>query len=162
MPRKNTPPKPPPPPPVKATQAEVDKRVTDVVKLIIAGAARAAILQHAATKWEMSERQADEYIRRAKVLIQEENSADRAANHALAVARMNDIYQRTVRVQDYQRAIAAQRELNQLQGLYAPTKTEIAGEGGGPLNIIFKRDPGFNKPAARLTDEGVSHDDGES
>lgn len=111
--------------PQKPTQAELSRRVNQVHQLLVAGISRATILQHASEKWGCSERTADDYMARARVRLEGGLSTDRASNLAIAIERMNSIYEKTMRVQDYQRAIAAQRELNQLMGLYAPVKQDI-------------------------------------
>jgi len=112
--------------PQKPTQAELSQRVNQIHQLLVAGISRATILQHAADKWGCSERTADDYIARARVRLEKSLSVDRMANLSIALERLTSIFERTMRVQDYQRAIAAQRELNLLLGLYAPAKQDIA------------------------------------
>lgn len=112
----------------KATDAEIKRRIALVHKMIVAGASRAMILQHSAEKWELSDRQTDEYIGRVKQIISEQMDREKDSNLGLALERMNDIYQKCLAASNYKNAIAAQREINRLLGLYAPEKIEHSGE----------------------------------
>lgn len=103
----------------KPTQAENEARVAEVYKMLVAGAPRAAILQHAAEKWELATRAADALIAKARKHVIADARPEREFELARAIARLNFIYNQCVKVTDYGRAIAAQREMNQLLGLYA-------------------------------------------
>lgn len=111
--------------PVKATDAEILRRVATVHKLIVAGASRASIQQYSATTWGLSDRPIDEYIARAKETIKEQTDKDKDNNLALAIQRMSDIYQQCYSAKNYKGAITAQVEINKLLGLYAPVNQNV-------------------------------------
>lgn len=125
--------------PVKSTDAEVTKRVALVYKLLVAGASRASIQQYAANTWKLSERPVDEYIARAKLDLVAQTDKDKDNNLAMALARMNDIYQQCFTAKNYKGAITAQVEISKLLGLYAPTKQELTGGNGEPLRFEIIR-----------------------
>lgn len=113
--------------PVKATDAEVLRRVATVHKLMVAGASRASIQQYAIKTWGLSESPVDVYIARAKESIKEQTDRDKDHNLAMALARMEEIYQECKSAKNYKGALAAQKEINLLLGLYAATKMEHSG-----------------------------------
>lgn len=108
----------------KATQAEKEARLTRVYQMLVGGASRPAVLQHAAKEWSLSTRSTDELIAEAKRRIIEDAKPQQELELSKAILRLNSIYASCVKVTDYQRAIAAQRELNLLLGLYAPPATQ--------------------------------------
>ena len=111
----------------KITNVERDRRVTIVYDLLVLGTSRAQIIQYAANKeWNVSSRQIDNYIKQANDHFTTEAQSHREAELGKARRRLEDLYQKTMKVQDYQRALAVQREINALFGLYAPEKQELA------------------------------------
>ena len=50
----------------KATNVEIDGRINTVYKLLLEGNSRTQILQYGSETWEISERQVEEYIKRAR------------------------------------------------------------------------------------------------
>lgn len=110
----------------KATKAEKEARVNAVYGMLISGAKRYQILQYASSDkgekkpWNVTPRQVDSYIREANALIASEAEWHRSRETGRAIAALDDLYQRSMKVQDYQRALAVRRELNLLLGLYAP------------------------------------------
>jgi hypothetical protein len=111
--------------PVKATDAEIVRRVATVHKLMVAGASRASIQQYAANQWGLSERPVDEYISRAKETLKEQVDRDKDHNLEMALARMQEIYQECKSAKNYKGAIQAQVEINKLLGLYAPVNANV-------------------------------------
>ncbi|KAA0253406.1 MAG: hypothetical protein EDX89_14395 [Acidobacteria bacterium] len=137
----------------KATHAEVEERVTEVYILLIRGASRADILRHAADRWHLATRQAEDYLARANARLRELASFIHEEELGKARERLNDLYSKNYRVQSYRDALACQKELNELLGLY-PVKTERhehSGPGGAPIQIERILDP--HELVARLRDE---------
>ena len=62
----------------KSTNAEVARRVTEVYGLLSQAYSRTQVLQYAAEKWEVSERTADEYIKRARESLEKDCELSRA------------------------------------------------------------------------------------
>src|SRR3989304_2924667 len=107
----------------KATKAAKEQRVNMVYTLLLNGASRMQIMQYASDPkngWNITTRQVDTYIAEANGMLAAESEYHRGRELGKAIARLNNIYQHCMRVQDYGRAIAAQRELNTLLGLHAP------------------------------------------
>jgi len=111
----------------KSTDIEIRLRVEEVYTLLLGGARRKEILQYAA-KWELSDRQVDYYISEAQDLIQAQVDKRTDYEFAKAIIRLEGIYTKTLKVQDYKTALAAVKELQTLFGLYPASKVENSGE----------------------------------
>lgn len=102
----------------KATNAEVEQRVTAVTNLLIAGVSRAGILEYAGKqKWGIERSMIDEYISRATDIIKQSSIIDRDEQVGLAVRRLTDLYKTALAAKDTRTALAVQKEINQLLGL---------------------------------------------
>ena len=72
----------------RCTAAEKTRRVREVYSLIANAAPRQEILQYAAEKWDLTDRTADEYIKCARELINEDCEMSRPAFLAECLARL--------------------------------------------------------------------------
>ena len=111
----------------RVQSAEIEKRVTLVYDMLAIGSSRAKILEYVRNKtdWGVSRATVDNYIAKANTLFEENAEIHRARELGKALSRLNSLYQKTLQIQDFARCLAVQRELNQLLGLYEPTKVEI-------------------------------------
>jgi len=109
---------------------EYERRVNEVFKRIVGGMPPYELLHYITSTFGVKKRQAKNYIRDANLELAEQAAHHRPGEIGRAIRRLNDLYSATMRVQDYQRALAAQRELNRLLGLYAPEqpKTILLGD----------------------------------
>ena len=129
--------------PAKVTRAEMNRRIQAVYKLIVGGTSRASILQHAAEKWDVRERQADEYIARAGALLEAQATVDYALEYGKSKARMEHMMHQAALKNDIPLMLKIQQEINRMHGFYAPTQTELSGANGGPIQteIILRQVP---------------------
>lgn len=124
---------------VKGTDFQIEQRVNQVYKLLLNGASRATILQYAANpggtetnpkpSWELSERQLDEYISRAKKIIKREALAIQKDGMESALAELRQLYYNNMLIKDYKAALATRKEINALLGLYPTTKVDVTSDG---------------------------------
>lgn len=70
--------------PFKSTNAEVNQRVTEIQDLILQGYTRSHILQYG-SKWQVSDRQIDDYLGQAKTALKEINQATIGDNQAIII-----------------------------------------------------------------------------
>lgn len=123
----------------KSTQEEIKRRIGEVSNLLVTGQKRYSIVQYASDNgWNVEPRQVDTYIARAKQLLSEEGNeskAERVMLFGIALRRLNLLFVKCMAVQDYQRAIVAQKEINALLALYEPQvqKHEHTGPDGGAI-----------------------------
>ena len=110
----------------KSLSADVELRIAAIETLILKGTSRAAIIQYATKeKWDVSDRQVDAYIKRAKANIKRRIDKNRDYQYALAIQRLNMLLQASFTIQDYKACLAVQKELNALLGLYPATEIKI-------------------------------------
>ena len=123
----------------KATKAEAKLRTLAIYKKMVQGASRADIIQYASEKGlELSDRQVDEYIRRATVMLELQAAPARDAELGKAKARLAMLFARLLHIKDYKGALGVQKEISVLLGLNAPARQEHTGKDGGPLDIVIK------------------------
>lgn len=103
----------------RATQAEVEYRVNQVYLLIMSGADAREIYKYAEAQWQISTRQADNYIRKAKDQFEDLADTVRKQELGKALARLNDLYKRNLKINDFKAALAVQKEIDTLLGLHA-------------------------------------------
>ena len=119
----------------KATNTEMQTRVAEVFKLLLKGLNRPEVLQYAANTWGVSERTADNYIARARKEYVKHVDNDRARNFAMMQHRLEDLYKRTMKLQDYKTSLAILKEYGSLLDLYPAKRQELTGEQSGSLTI---------------------------
>lgn len=104
---------------MKSTNAEIEARVNKIYDLLVNGANRSQILQYCTekAKWEVNERQIDEYIKRANQRLIELGKTHRETELGRAVARLNSLYFMSMSLQNFNVCLGIQRELNKLLGL---------------------------------------------
>lgn len=78
----------------KSTNVEIDERVNIVYRLLLAANSRYQIVQHGSKLWNVSDRQIDDYIARARQLMQLDAEIERPQWLAAAVARLADYERR--------------------------------------------------------------------
>ncbi len=115
----------------KGTVALMEQRITEIYKLLLLGAGRSDILQHASKKqWDVENRTVDEYISRATSLLKKKSEIDRDYMLNMARERLQMLYMRALSVQDLKTALAVQKEINTLEGLYPVQNKKIEHSGG--------------------------------
>lgn len=80
----------------KSTQAELDLRVNEVYEQIIAGRSRGNILQYSAENWDVSERQVDNYIKKARERMQEELKQNYPYKLGEIIKKLDRIYHKAM------------------------------------------------------------------
>lgn len=80
----------------KSTNVEIDERVNTVYDLLLRAHSRTQILRYASETWDVSERQAELYMSRARQLMQLDAELERPQWLAAAIARLQD-YERQAR-----------------------------------------------------------------
>lgn len=152
----------------KPTNAELDRRINQVMKLIVNGVDRAGILQYTSekTEWNVTDRTIDDYIAKATEIIKTYSAPLREDEMGKAMLRLTNLYARNMQINDFKAALATQKEINALLGMYAPEKKELTGKDGAPLFDSLTDDERANRitallDAARTRRSGQSVSDGD-
>lgn len=105
----------------RSTKAEVERRVTEVYKMMLAGLRRGEILRLANAKhgWDVSRRQIDAYMARARKLFELDAKVCREAELGKAIARLDGLFAKTQAKQDLRTALMVERERIELLDLRA-------------------------------------------
>jgi hypothetical protein len=114
----------------KSTSAEIDDRLTVVMNLIAEEKTRSEILQYCSKKWNISDRQVDEYVSRARKIRNDEYIEKyRESIVYKSVKRLEDLYQKNYENEDYTECRNIVLKQNELLGTITKkienTKTRI-------------------------------------
>jgi hypothetical protein len=108
---------------MKATKAEVAKRVEEVLQIRLAGAEFADIRQYAAENgWNVSDRQLRRYIQDSDVLMAEGFERDRDKLFVRHIVQRRTLFARAMQIGDLRTALAVVKDEADLQGLYDRAK----------------------------------------
>ena len=112
----------------KSTHAETQSRVATIYRLLLNGLRRREIIQYVSenTDWGVSERSVDNYIKQATAEISEINKSEKIAAYGMARRRLDDLYFKSMKINDYKTCLQIQKELNVLEGMKT-VKTEFTG-----------------------------------
>lgn len=134
--------------PWKSTQVELNQRITEFQTLILNGYTRSHLLQHAAEKWKVSVRMADEYLARAYALIKEANSLTMEENMSIITTNLWHQLRVARKTQDNAECRQILMALAKLQGLDQQT-----------IHHKFDLDEEFDSMSDEELDKELSSDD---
>lgn len=101
----------------KSCKKVVDQRVELVSKMMIDGQGRADIIHFSSDNWNISERQIDKYIAKAREVIQNDIIRNIEFDYAKSIKRYECIYQKAIQSKDFKLALLVNKEISSLQGL---------------------------------------------
>ncbi len=101
----------------KTSQAEYQKRVLELVKLLSNGAVTSQLIQHASDKWGIGERMAHNYIARARAIIVEDVNQEREAVVAEMLHITRNLIQQAMAKGEYNNALGGMNLITRLGGL---------------------------------------------
>ena len=110
--------------PKKGTNADIAMRVEAVRCLILEGANRYDILQFCSENWGVGERQADEYMERARKKIMEVLDRKREEHMAEHIDFRRHLRRKAMKAQDSRLALEVARDEAKLLDLYPAMKNE--------------------------------------
>lgn len=101
----------------KATQAVLALRHDAVYSMLCDGKSRSDVIQVASEMWDVTERTADEYIKHARLKLEQDSSISREALMAEAFAAYRSIRQQSERRGQLMAALKAVENMTNLAGL---------------------------------------------
>lgn len=139
------------------------ERVDQIAALLVVGTPRRDILEWARkeTDWHAHERTIDRYIRHAFAALAALAAPRRAEMLGRAIARREALFLRCMKVQDYKTALAVDKDLCDLLGLYPDSGTAAAAGGteaprNVTVNVLMQQDPDTMRTTLqRLMDRGL-------
>jgi hypothetical protein len=164
---------------MKATKAQVQARVEEVLAIRLDGAEFWHVREYAREKeqeegsvWHLAQGQKPlsdgqlwRYLRRADQMIAASFRASRKKLLRRHLGWRRNLYAKAVSSGDYRAALAAARDECELLGLYPPKGVHVTGKGAAPLILQIKEEIVLvgREPAAALTnivEEVAPHDNG--
>lgn len=103
----------------KSSKAEVDRRVDAIARLLMDAATTSQVLRYCAAEWGVNKRQAETYLARARQVIRDDYSQERADYLASRLAVLDSVAQKALKCGQLSAAVGAVRlgaELTQLIG----------------------------------------------
>lgn len=111
----------------KATAAQTEQRITEVMRMLAMGTSRPDVLQYAAKNWSLATRSTDTLMKKARARFAEMAAPDREEMRGLALTRYTWALFTSAKALDIQRFIAAQTRIDTLFALpTAPTLRIVA------------------------------------
>ena len=113
----------------RSSRAAIRVRVDIVYRLLLLGLDRQRIIDHVRAKypsWPKSDGAIDRCIEQAEQMLIESGEAERPVEFGRSLARKHDLYTRCLNDKDYRGALAVQKEIDDLLGLKAPLRVDIA------------------------------------
>lgn len=89
---------------VKASNYEIDRRITEIYKLLLGGATYRQILQHCKVQWNVRDSMANKYIARARECYVAYSPDDREVERNKALTRYNKLYLEAEQLNEEKRA----------------------------------------------------------
>ncbi len=109
----------------RPSDAEILKRTTEVLEMIMEGHKGPVLLQLIAERYDVGERTAHDMVSRAKQLMIENNRQTIEESAAEISAHYWDIINQTKRVKEFNTSIAALKEVSKLKGLDQVTVNHV-------------------------------------
>lgn len=109
-----------------AGRAEIEKRVAEVVQLLLERKNRTEIVTFCAENWGIEARQADEYISRAEKRVTAANGEALFFRVGKEILYRESLYAQAMDAQDYRLALAVRQDIAKMAGLYATNETLAA------------------------------------
>ncbi len=140
------------PPKKRADAAEVARRVDEVLRLLLDGAAHHDVVTYASEKgWGVNDRQVRTYIQRADALLVERLDKKRKPVIARGVAQRQALFARAINAADYRTALAVLADLAKLRGLYPDPKelkdlVKVAGTLAAKVEELERRLENASRP----------------
>jgi len=120
----------------KTDPLEMDRRVGEVVDLVLAGMSAREIHRYLREKradWDIRDRQRRTLLERARREIAKASQPRRDLEIGRALMRYDVLYRRSFAINDYKTCAQIVRQVTDLLGLAAPQRHEYTGPDGGPI-----------------------------
>jgi hypothetical protein len=135
-----------------ATKAQVRARIEEVLAIRLDGAEFWHVCEYVREKeqevgspWHLADgakplsgSQIRRYIQETDKLIAESCRASRKKQLRRGLARRRNLFAKAVSQGDIRTALACQKDIDELLGLYPPKGINIGGKGGGPVVIQYR------------------------
>jgi hypothetical protein len=158
----------------KATNAQIEARLTELLRIRLDGAEFWDVREYAREKeqedgsaWKLAEGQKPlsdgqlwRYLARVDRIIAESCRASRKKLLRRHLAQRRNLYAKAVSQGDIRGAATVLKDLADLQGLYPPKRREVSGADGGPVRVTLE-DLLTEEPSRERSDDASAAGRGE-
>ena len=124
---------------MKATDAEIELRISTIYEMVVKGASRKYIVRYCAETWNIASRQTDEYLSRVYLEIKETYGQDyKERLIEKQLAQLDDLYVKNYTIEDFRECRNLIESKSKLLGLNSAEKTEISLKDF-PVSIVFTK-----------------------
>ncbi len=109
----------------RPTQAELEQRVAEVYQLLLHRVGYQAICRHASSKWQVTARQTDRYIEKARERLFELLKPNQREQLAKALGAYDTIFAKQMSSGDWRGARATLKDIVELLGLAAASRRKV-------------------------------------
>jgi nucleotidyltransferase/DNA polymerase involved in DNA repair len=119
----------------KSDSSEMQIRINTIYAMLLQGLQRKSIIHYCADKWEISERQVDEYLRQARLLMSDDSQRDIDYKKSEILSQYYDLYNKSYKNEDYKECKSILESISKVLGVSAPAKLDMTSNGES-INII--------------------------
>lgn len=122
----------------KCTVIESQQRVRLVEEMILKGCNKSYIVQFVSEKYNIGERQVENYLAKARqqILIDFENTFDSESFKSEVYGRLQDLYRKNYTIEDFRECRNIVKDLRDMLGLDKPKQTDVTSMGEKIQTII--------------------------
>ena len=122
----------------KCTIIEGQQRVRLVEEMILKGCGKSYIVQFVSEKYNIGERQVENYLAKAReqIIIDFENTFDVNSFKSEVYGRLQDLYRKNYTIEDFRECRNIVKDLRDMLGLDKPKQTDITSMGEKIQNVI--------------------------
>lgn len=121
---------------LKSDTSEIKRRVLVVYGLILQGIQTVDILRFASEKYNVSDRQVETYIKRAKIISKKDNDFNIEEKRAEIIAQYYHLYQLSYEQEDYKECRNLLKEIADIIGVKAAKVHVLEGNPHKPLQML--------------------------
>lgn len=112
---------------MKATDAEIELRISTIYEMVVKGCSRKYIVRYCAETWNIASRQTDEYLSRVYLEIKETYGQDyKEKLIEKQLAQLDDLYVKNYTIEDFRECRNLIESKSKLLGLNEPLKVSVS------------------------------------
>ena len=119
----------------KSDSSEMQKRINLIYSMLLQGLQRKAIIQYCSKNYEISDRQVDEYLAKARQLMSDDLVENMDLKRSEILAQLNDLYNKSYLLEDYRECRNILAQITSILGVEAIKRTDITSDGKSINNL---------------------------
>lgn len=113
----------------KSDSSEMEKRINTIYLMLLQGYERKQIIQYCTENYNISERQTDEYLKKAREMFKQNACDDLDGKKFHILSQFNDLYQKNYKLEEYKECRNILKDISSVLGIDAPKKVDHTTNG---------------------------------